>query len=298
MGVVASELKRSTRARNEARVEGEETVRMDVQGANLFGVELPEPIAAVVRKVEALAERPIQASTSDSEDVAPVMGYFAEDGTPTMKCGPEVTPDTELLALEVLRLELRKNIREDKMPYAEMRHESNRRLCKWLYRIMEQEILMSVAQSHGLSTRDEIQTRLEERMLVPLENGSYRDSEEEVLRARQGALDGLEFMISMVDTNAAMRALKRIADADSSISRQLGLMYKIVQNHRPFENAERVTAAYYLTVPFLFDTRTVLKPKPAAEDAPPKTEKRKEEKEEKKEKKKRKTKAKAKRKAK
>ncbi|MHC4390024.1 MAG: hypothetical protein ACYS22_01740 [Planctomycetota bacterium] len=228
---------------------------MSADAAGLFGLDLPAPILAAARKVEALAKKPIDAKkVKKAGDVAEVVGCINDDGIPEITAFKS-KPSVERVSLEVLRLQLRNRTPERRMPYAEMRHESNRRLCTWLYRVIEQEMLLAQAQSFGISVRPLLRRNLEDTVLEPLQNGGYRKGEAEPGRSRAGALDALELLVSYVDPQQAHQAMATVAKLDESIAAKLGLLYTVVENNRPFEDQRRIRAAYYLAVPFLFDTR-------------------------------------------
>jgi len=236
---------------------------MSDESSSLFDVELSEPIAAVVRKVEALSSQPIESTTADDDlaAVAPLVGYFDDDGKPKLACGDGHEPTEADIAVEVLRLELRDRTSEKRMPYADMRNPKNRQLCQSLYRIMENEILLALAQAHGVDSRAAITTRLEKDLIAQLEKNKYRKKERDPARTRLGTLDGLELMVAYVDRDEALRGIEQIAKHDDAIAAQLGLLYKVVQNNRPFDDGHRVRVAYYLAVPFLFDTRKPSRPR-------------------------------------
>lgn len=255
---------KTAKARGTSRGSGEGTVEgasMSVESARLFDVELPEAIAAAARKVEGLCGQPIDAGKSKEVDVGRIVGFYDDGQVPRILAAPRVKPTLSEVAIEVLRLELRDRITEERMPYAEMRHAENKRLCRWLYRVMEQEILLPIAQSGGVAARKDLQDRLIAEMLDPLEQGKYRPKEAEPGRARAATLDGLELLVSYVDPEEAQAVLCRIASIDEGIASKLGLLYKVVENNRPFDDVKRVRAAYYLSVPFLFDTRRPTRPK-------------------------------------
>lgn len=235
---------------------------MSLESATMFDLELPETVAFVRRKVEALSNRPIETVTVDDEDteVSRVAGTFPEPSTPRIAVRKGVTPTVEEITVEILRLELRDRLVEGRMPYADMRHAANRKLCKHLFRVMEQEILLAVAQSHGVEARKALQNRLLAEFLDPLEGGKYLPGEADPGRLRRGTLAGLELLVSYVDPMEAQGHLIRVAELDEPIAGQLGLLYKVVENNRPFDDDRRVRAAYYLGVPFLFDTRRPARP--------------------------------------
>jgi hypothetical protein len=226
-------------------------------GRKLFGIELPDRLAAVARKVEALAGAPIgEVRGGDQVDVGAVVGYFDDEGKPFVALDEKAgAPTLEGVALEVLRLQHRERRFEKNMPYAEMRHPANRRLCRRLYRILEQEVLASEGESLGLAARASIRDRLNAAFLEPLAAGRYRQGETDPGRQREGALDGLEALIAEADEKAAERIVAAVGEKDAAIARPLGMMYKVVERHRPFDGVDRVRGAYYLAVPFLFDAR-------------------------------------------
>jgi hypothetical protein len=225
-------------------------------------IQLTPALDTLLRKVEGLAKKPLVEDRLDGADVGPVVGFFDDTGTPHIAVSSGAQPTIADIAVELARLDFRRGRFEKNMPYYEMRHEANRRLCRRLYRIMEQEIVLVEAESAGVPARRTIVERLVARLLEPLVAGSYRRGEVEPGRLREGALDGLELTMAESDAVAARHRLVQIAEHDPAIARPLGLMYKVVENHRPFEAGDRVRAAYYLAVPFLFDAR-----KPA--QAPP-----------------------------
>lgn len=232
---------------------------MSVHGSaqrKLFGVELPPRVAEVLRLVEARARQPVNEVRGEAADVAPVVGYFDDTGRPFIACREaESAPPLELVALEVSRLYHRNNRFEKNMPYAEMRHPGNQKLCRRLYRIMEEEIVISDAASLDIPVRAFLREHYAKTLFEPLQAGKFRAKEPDPGRIREGALDALEAAIAEYDEKAAKRLGMTVAELDSGIARPFGLMLKVVEQHRPFDGADRVKAAYYLAVPFLFDAR-------------------------------------------
>lgn len=222
-----------------------------------FGLELPEPIRLVARRIEALSGQPIQVHDKMPEDqVGRVAGYFVRGSGPQLaRPGKKTKVTVEEVTIEILRLQHRNRTTEERLPYADMRHLGNRRLCRWLYRVMEQEILFAVAQTHGVDVRQWWQGRLKSEFMEPLEEDEFLADTDEIERRRTGTLMGLDLLVSHVDRHEALQQLCKVADHDEGIAAQLGLLYKVVENNRPFDEVRRVRAAYYLSVPFLFDTR-------------------------------------------
>jgi hypothetical protein len=232
---------------------------MSAQGSTaakkLFGVELPEPIAKLARKVTDMAGKPIVEDRLDVADVSPLVGYFDDRGAPHIAASKGHEPRLEEIALELTRLDFRKGRFEKNMPYAEMKHEANRRLCRRLYRIIEEEVILAESESLGVQVRALLTARLGKSFVEPLRSGSYRAGDEPPSRIREGALDALELTVAENDSKAAERRILEVADLDMDMARPLGMLYKVIENHRPFEADDRVRAAYYLAVPFLFDAR-------------------------------------------
>lgn len=232
---------------------------MSVQGTGarkLFDVELPGRTGDLLRTVEARAKQPVNELRGEHADVSPVVGFFDDTGRPFIATAEKKgAPSPEAIAIEIARLWLRNNRFEKNMPYAEMRHPANQRLCRRLYRILEQEILTSECETLGVPVRKWLIERYTKGFVEPLVAGKYRQGEPDPGRIREGALDALEVAIATVDTNTDKRLGVTIAEADAGIARPYGLMYKVVEQHRPFEGEDRVRAAYYLAVPFLFDAR-------------------------------------------
>jgi hypothetical protein len=221
----------------------------------LFDLEMPARIAEMIKTIEGRAQRPIQQDRGEAADLSPVMGYFDDTGVPRICVAPGFTPTVETVAHEVVRLWFRNGRFEKNMPYTEMRHAGNRRLCRRLFRIIEQEVVTSDTQSAGVPVRKWLTDRFRQLFVDPLQSGSYRKGEADPGRSREGALDALEAAISEVDSRAAHRLGILVAELDSSISRPFGLMYRVVEQYRPFDGWERVQNAYFLAVPFLFDAR-------------------------------------------
>ncbi len=234
---------------------------MSVDGTRLFDLALPEALAAAARRVTGLAGQEIDTPTVKTKDGVNLVGYFTDNGVPTIECASGYKPSLEEVALEVLRLELRGGQTEQYMPYSEMRHEMNRRLCTSLFRTVEQEVLLALSQSHGVASRGALQKRLLADFLEPLQAGKYRSGDLEPARTRLGSLDGLELLISYADNIESMNLLQQIAACDPAMASQLAVMYRVVQNNRPFDDSRRIRDAYYLSVPFLFDTRKPATPK-------------------------------------
>jgi hypothetical protein len=222
----------------------------------LFNVELPARVAEVLRLVEMRARQPVNEVRGESADVAPLVGFFDDSGRPFIayreKSG---APPLELLALEISRLYHRNNKFEKNMPYAEMRHPVNQKLCRRLYRVLEEEIVISETASLDIPIRPYLRDYWQAHLLDPLQAGKYRAKEADPGRMREGSLDALEAAIAEYDERAAKRLGITIAELDSAIARPFGLMQRVVEQHRPFDGADRVKAAYYLAVPFLFDAR-------------------------------------------
>jgi hypothetical protein len=232
---------------------------MSVQGPTgrrLFDVELPPRLSDMLRIVEGRARQPVGEIRGEQADVGPCVAFFDDTGKPLVayreKSG---APPLEMLALEVARLWHRGGKLEKYMPYSEMRHAVNQRLCRRLFRIVEEEIIISEVASAGLPVRKYLKERLSELFLEPLQTGKYRASEPDPGRTREGALDALESAVAEYDENTVKRFMVAVAEADAAIARPFGLMYKVIEQHRPFDGDERVKAAYYLAVPFLFDAR-------------------------------------------
>ncbi len=232
---------------------------MSAQGSTaarkLFGIELPEPIAKVARKIEGTAQKAIVEERSNVVEPAPVVGYFDDQGTPRLAVSKGAEPALEDIAVELVRLVFRNGRFEKNMPFAEMRHEANRRLCRRLYRIIESEVVFPEAEGLDVRARNRTLERMRAAFLDPLQQGRYRPDEAGPARVREGVLDALELTIAEHDARAAERHMEAIAAADPEIARALGMLYTVVKNHRPFEDDGRVRAAYYLAVPFLFDAR-------------------------------------------
>jgi hypothetical protein len=228
----------------------------------LFGIQLTPQLDALVRKLEGESRQTIREDRLDAADVSSMVGFWDDAGVPhiALSKGAEATEET--LATEIARLEFRGARYEKNMPYAEMRHEANRRLCRRLYRVIEQEVVLAEAEALGAGARKALAARLVSSVIDPLRAGSYRRDEADPGRLREGALDALELAIAEYDEKASRRHLMEIAEKDAGISRPLGLMYKVVENHRPFDSSDRVRAAYYLAVPFLFDARKPSQPVP------------------------------------
>lgn len=238
---------------------------MSVQGSaarKLFNVELPDRVAELLRVVEGRIRAPVaEVRGGDAVDIAPTVGYFDENGKPAIayekKSGG---PGVEELTIEIARLWLRNGKFERSMPYAEMRHPGNQRLCRRLYRAIEEEILLSECESRGVPVRKWLTAKLERGFVEPLGAGKYRSGEADPGRSREGAIDALEATIAEVDERAGRRLTMAVAEADPGIARTYGLVYKVIEQHRPFEGEDRVRAAYYLAVPFLFDARKASTP--------------------------------------
>jgi hypothetical protein len=234
---------------------------MSVQGPaarKLFDLELPARIAEIARVVEGRARQPIHEvrGGGDHGDVAPVIGFFDDTGRPTISVGEKKgAVALEAVTIEVLRLWLRNSRYEKNMPYSEMRHPANQRLCRRLYRVLEEEILNSEAETAGVTARSWMRERMVHAFVEPLSAGKYRKGEADPGRTREGALDALQASLAEVDTTAARRLGVLVAEHDAAIARAFGLMYRVVEQHRPFDGEERVRGAYYLAVPFLFDAR-------------------------------------------
>lgn len=233
---------------------------MSVQGSaprKLFDVELPARVGDMLRLVETRIRQTVtELRGSDKADVSSVVGYFDDTGKPFIayreKKGP---PPLELLCLEIARLWFRNGKFEKNMPYAEMRHPANQRLCRRLYRILEGEIIVSDVASLGLPIRKWTMEHYKTHFREALAAGKYRHGEPDPGRLREGALDALDAAIAEFDEKATQRLGIEIAEADAGIARPYGLMLKVVESHRPFDGEDRVRAAYYLAVPFLFDAR-------------------------------------------
>jgi hypothetical protein len=122
-------------------------------------------------------------------------------------------------------------------------------------------VLLAISQSHGVGSRNILQKRLFSDFLGPLQAGEYRNGDREPARTRLGSLDGLELLVSYVDNVESMNLLRQVAACDEAIACQLAVMYRVIQNNRPFDDSRRIRDAYYLSVPFLFDTRKPSPPK-------------------------------------
>lgn len=235
--------------------------RMSVQGGGagrkLFDIELPERLATAVRKIEAISKGPIgEVRGGEQVDVGPIVAYFDDEGKAVIALDERAgAPKLEGLGIEVLRLQHRERRFEKNMPYAEMRHPANRRLCRRLYRILEQEVLAPEGESLGIGVRAWIRGRMSAAFFEPLVAGSYRQGETDPGRQREGALDALEAALAEANEKESARLILKVGDADPAIARPFGLMYKVVEQHRPFDGVDRVRGAYYLAVPFLFDAR-------------------------------------------
>lgn len=242
----------------------ERQTRMSAHGSTaarkLLEKELAPPIASLVRQIETERKKPFREVRLETVDVAPVVGYVDDDGTPVLAVSKGASPTEVDVVLEIARVLHRRGRVEKYMPYAEMRHEANRRLCRRLYRVIEEEVLLADVESYGYPARKTLLDRLSERFREPLGRGVYRQGEAEPGRLREGALDALEMAIAETDATTARRFMGEIAELDAGIARPFGLMYKVVENHRPFEADDRVRAAYYLAVPFLFDARKPSQP--------------------------------------
>ncbi|GIW70539.1 MAG: hypothetical protein KatS3mg102_0081 [Planctomycetota bacterium] len=226
---------------------------MSPRGEGLFDLELPPTVEAVVRKVEAIAGQPIAAQKVKGSLLGPCVGYFEDkSGTPVIEASGK--PALEDVVLEVLRLALRGGRREQDMPYGELRHERNRALCARLYRIVEEEWLLPEAEAHGVAVRRHLTQRFDAELIEALGAGKYRKGEEEVLRTRLAALDGLELAVAAVDPATARWQVQRVGELDRTAARSMGFMLSVIDRYRPFESVEQMTAAYYVAVPFLFDT--------------------------------------------
>lgn len=233
--------------------------RMSEHGSALrkvFHVELPERVAAMLRIVESRAGEALVEARGDLADVGPVVGFFDDTGKPSIAVAEKKgKPSAEALAIEVARLHFRGGRFEKNMPYAEMRHQANQRLCRRLFRVIEQEVILGEVEAMGLGARAWVRERMASDFLGALATGKYRKGEADPGRLREGALDALEAAIAEVEAAVAKQVGLTVAEHDPGISRTFGLMYKAVERHRPFDAFESVRAAYYLTVPFLFDAR-------------------------------------------
>src|SRR5437763_1596838 len=112
----------------------------------LHDVELTLPLEALVRKIEGENKKPIEEGRLKEADVAPVIGFFDDTGVPRVMIANGAQASVEDVAVELARLDFRCGRFEKNMPYSEMRHEQNRRLCRRLYRIVEQEIVLAEAE--------------------------------------------------------------------------------------------------------------------------------------------------------
>jgi hypothetical protein len=226
----------------------------------VFGIDLMHPVDALLRKVEMTAKKALREDQLEHVDLGPMIGHFDDKGAPHVGLSKGATASIEDAALEIFRMDLRHGVFEKNMPYSEMKNEVNRRLCRRLYRILEQEVVLGEVEACGLRARQKLIERLTASTLDPIMARSYRTGEPEPLRTREGALDVLELIVSECDSSDARNTLARIAELEPSISKNLGILYKIVENHRPFEAEHRVRAAYYLSVPFLFQTKKAEQP--------------------------------------
>jgi len=237
---------------------------MSAHGAaprKLFDLDMPSRVGEMLKTIEARAQRPVLQERGEAADTAPVVGFFDDSGAPHIVVAPGFTPTVESVAQEVVRLWVRNGRFEKNMPYAEMRHPGNRKLCRRLYRIVEQEVVTSETQSAGAPVRKWLQERMRTLFLEPLAQGKYRADEQDPGRTREGALDALEAAISEVDGKAAHRIGVTVAEQDAGIARPFGLMYRVVEQYRPFDQPDRIQSAYFLAVPFLFDARKPPAPK-------------------------------------
>ncbi|RME71089.1 MAG: hypothetical protein D6776_10740 [Planctomycetota bacterium] len=141
------------------------------------------------------------------------------------------------------------------MPYAEMQVEVNRMLCTRLFRVLEEEVLLSQAASHGIAARTRLAERFEKELVEPLRSGKYQKGTKEPLRSRLGALDALEFAVAAVDRPTARARMREVSELDGAIGRTAAFMYAVMDRYRPFDSWDRITGAYYVVVPFLFESR-------------------------------------------
>jgi hypothetical protein len=223
------------------------------KAAGLFDHDLPSTVEAVVRRVEKRAGQPITTKKVKSSALGACIGYFTDEGAPQIDAVGK--PALEDVVLEVLRLQLRKGRGERDMPYGEMQHEINRALCIRLFRILEDEVLLSEASAHGVACRRRLTALAEESLLDPLRSGSYGKGEKEPLRTRLGALDALEMAVACVNRSTAKSRLREVSLLDDKIARPSAFMFAVMDRYRPFDSAQRMTGAYYVAVPFLFESR-------------------------------------------
>ncbi len=235
---------------------GESMSDKGTEARRLFDMDLPGRVGDMLRTVEGRAKQAVSELRGEYADVAPVVGFFDDQGRPFVAAADKkAAPSPEAVSLEIARLWLRHNRFEKNMPYAEMRHPANQRLCRRLYRILEQEIIASECETLGAPVRRWLSDRFEKLFIEPLAAGKYRTGEADPGRLREGALDALELALGAADDKTPKRLGVLIAESDAGIARSFGLMFRVVEQHRPFENEDRVRAAYYLAVPFLFDAR-------------------------------------------
>ncbi len=219
--------------------------------SGLFDLELPPTVDAIVRRIERKAGVAIEAKKVKNAPLGPCVGYFDAEGTPRIECAGK--PSVEDLVLETLRLYLRQGRVEGDMPYGEMQIESNRLLCARLFRILEEDILFSEAAVHGIDARTHVYERLRAELIEPLAAGRYRKKDKATMRARLGALDALECAVASIARETARARLREISEADARIGRSAAFMYAVLDRYRPFDTWERMTAAYYVAVPFLYE---------------------------------------------
>lgn len=217
-----------------------------------FGLDLPPTIETLTRRFELTHGQPIEQKNVRSHTVAKCLGYFSNDGFPVIESHGK--PSLEEVVLELLRLHLRRGEPEKLMPYAEMVHENNRILCTRLYRLMEAELLFADAECHGIRVRDFLVQQLTAELLDELGNGSYRSKDAEPMRSRHAVLDGLELMMADINVESARHVIRKVAEIDDRIAGPMGLVWTLIGNYRPFDSIMSARKAYYIALPFLFET--------------------------------------------
>src|SRR5262245_40039636 len=154
---------------------------MSVQGSasrKLFGLELPERVHELLRNVEGRAKQPLIEVRGEQADIAAVMGFFDDTGRPMLAFADKKgEPPLEAVAIELARLVLRNGRFEKNMPYAEMRHPANQRLCRRLYRVLEQEMTLSECESRAVAVRKWLRDRFTRAFVEPVSAGKSRASE-------------------------------------------------------------------------------------------------------------------------
>ncbi|MGH7297664.1 MAG: hypothetical protein ACRELB_22190, partial [Polyangiaceae bacterium] len=191
----------------------------------LHGIDLRHPVDALLRKIEMSVKKSLREDVLERTDHGPVVGHFDDTGAPHVGLARGETAMLEDVALEVFRMDLRHGCYEKNMPYAEMKNEANRRFCRRLYRILEQEVVLSEVEACGIRARARIIDRLLSSAYEPMRGGAYRKGEADPGRTREGALDALELIVSECDSTDAKNHMTRLGELEPLISRPLGLMY-------------------------------------------------------------------------